>query len=450
MKLCVQKGFVLFIALVVTVCAFAQNNAGNGRQYSVSELKNDLTVLREATEKKYPDLYLYNSKPALDAVFDSLYNGITQPMTEQEFYKHITYLNSVIKNGHSYMLPSPALRDYNNKHEKFLPLHITWSENNMYVDMNCTADTLLPDGAQVVSINGTPAADVMSQLMMRQVRDGYDESYPLWILNHYFREYYSFIFGNPSSFVLQYKTPGSTIHTITVKALPKDSIAYYMQKKYATRIVEKKDGQGIFLETNKESTTAILTIKTFDNDELQDSYNQIFRDAVYKSFDVLKKMNTEKLVLDLRDNQGGDPLNGIMLLSFLLDEPFTMIYKGPFSGQHKPVKPPYAPYTGKLYVLVNGGSFSCTAMVCSTLEQHNRATFIGEETGGSAYIAGGDPEMIELPATKIQCQIATKPYVLRETVSSKGRGVIPAYVEINNIEDIIKKRDHVKQFAVSL
>ncbi|HWB25203.1 MAG TPA: S41 family peptidase [Chitinophagaceae bacterium] len=440
------RGIIAVIVLSVFVSnAFAQKNAAApGRFYSESELKNDLTILRDNLEKREPNLYLYTPKETLDATFDSLYSYIKKPMTGEAFYKHITCLSSLIKNGHSYILPSPATREYSNKYEKFLPLHIMWIGGRMYADMNCSRDSTIKAGDEIMSINGLPASEIMHTLLIRQVRDGNNETYPVWILNNWFREYYSYIFGHPALFNITYKTGDGNYENVNMPALSKDSIVYYMQQKYADRVVTKKDGQGIFLETNEKLNTAVLTIKTFDGDQLRDDYNQNFRDEMYNYFSVIRKANIQKLVIDLRDNQGGDPENGILLLSFLLHDPFTMVYKGPFSGVNKPLK---EAYNGKLYVLINGGSFSVTGMVSSCLEQHRRCAFIGQETGGNKYVLSGDPETLELPATKIECQIATTVYLLRDKPNNEGHGVMPTYTKVPAIDDIINSRDRIKSFA---
>lgn len=436
------------------LCMLTKNSiaqlAVSGRQFTISQLKDDFTVLRTTLEKKHPNLYLYTAKQRLDSVFDSLYQRIDKPMILEEFYKHITLLNSLVKDGHSYILPSEESRIYNNKNEKFFPLHVSWIEGRLYVDMNCTADSTLKDGVQIVSINGMPAAEIIQQLLERQVRDGYNDTYPVWILNNWFREYYSYIFGRPAAFNLIYKMGDNGLPaTHDVQALSKDSIGYYMHKKYAARITEKKEGQGVFLETNKAIETAILTIKTFDDDLLRDDYSQNFRSALYGYFDKIRKDNIHTLVLDLRDNQGGDPQNGILLLSWLLDTPFTMIYKGPWSGEHKPGKDPYM---GKLYVLINGGSFSNTGMVASCLDSFKRAIFVGQEAGGNKYILSGDAEDIELPATKIHCQVSTVPYILRPQYKNDndGHGIIPQYTILPAIEDILRGGDRIKEYVMGL
>jgi hypothetical protein len=73
----------------------------------------------------------------------------------------------------------------------------------------------------------------MEQLLARQVRDGYNRTYPLWILNHYFAAYYNFIFGQPAEFSLGLRSGTGEEYTMRVTPLSRDSIRYYRQMRYA-------------------------------------------------------------------------------------------------------------------------------------------------------------------------------------------------------------------------
>ena len=56
------------------------------------------------------------------------------------------------------------------------------------------------------------------------------------------------------------------------------------------------------------------------------------------------------------------------------------LYSTRFSKQ-KPPKPNN--FKGKVYVLINGGSFSASSIISSNLKSTKRAIFVGEETGGA-------------------------------------------------------------------
>ncbi|MBK8351986.1 MAG: hypothetical protein IPL21_09905 [Saprospirales bacterium] len=57
-------------------------------------------------------------------------------------------------------------------------------------------------------------------------RDGYNSTYPLWILNEWFREFYSYVFGHPTTFNLSIKLVENITLSKTINALSKDSILH--------------------------------------------------------------------------------------------------------------------------------------------------------------------------------------------------------------------------------
>ncbi|WP_434440842.1 S41 family peptidase [Lentzea sp. E54] len=102
--------------------------------------------------------------------------------------------------------------------------------------------------------------------------------------------------------------------------------------------------------------------------------------------------HTDALIIDLRDNGGGDPHTVALICSYLFDEPVHLndIYnrpddttqqfwtlphvQGPKFGGSKPV-----------YVLTSSRTFSGAEELSYNLQQNERATLIGETTRGGAH-----------------------------------------------------------------
>jgi len=106
-------------------------------------------------------------------------------------------------------------------------------------------------------------------------------------------------------------------------------------------------------------------------------------------------------------------------------------------------------FTGKLFVLINGGSFSNTAIVSACLAQAQRAVFIGEETGGNRSVISGKPTEILLPKTQIRGFISTTTFRIA-TGTDDGHGVLPTYQVLPTITDILTGKDIAKAFALQL
>ena len=439
--------FLFFFLILFNIRGLGQsNNYDPDHRYSVRELQVDFHFLQTKLEKIHPDLYMYTPKKELDLFFDSLYNTISSPLTEQEFYNIITLLNSKIKDGHTMFLPSEKARNYFNQNTGFFPFYIIILNRKLYVNMNCSPDTLIKEGAEIESINGISTQDVLEQLLKRQIRDGENQTYPTWILTNYFKDYYSFSFGHPRIYSIAYRNANAGLQTITINALSRDSIQVYRRAKYSGRMPATGEKQGITLDINGQAGTAILAIKSFDKSLLKSEYKQEFKSTLQAMFSRIRDNRIQHLILDIRNNQGGDFETGRFLLSWLIREPTEYLKN---SAEYRMLAAFKNNYTGNLYVLINGGTFSNSGIVSSYLELAGRAVFIGEEAAGNKIVISGDPGDGILPNTKITVQLSSKKYIIRDAVN-EGHGVIPAYYITPSVEDIINGKDPAKEFALDL
>ncbi|WP_212002572.1 S41 family peptidase [Chitinophaga sp. HK235] len=436
---------ILLLANVFFVLSLASgqdNGFQPDRVFPVKALQEDLQYLRYKLETTHPNLYQYTPRKNFVIFMDSLHNAIQQPMTERTFYGLITLLNGKVKDGHTMELLSEATRMYHNRNSLFFPFHVFVSGNRLFVQIPCLKDTSLARGTEIISINSQPVATIVQQLLDRQIRDGNNLQYAQWVISNYFKEYYSFLFGYPTTFILQYKEKDGGIGTAAIGALPKDSIQFYKSINDLQSAVSKK-GRGIIYEKWPLAHTALLAIKTFNVDLLESLYEQNFDSTIHAIFSTIQHDQVEHLVLDLRDNQGGDFAPGKLLLSYLIKKPVHYL-----SGSKEAlwILPASHCFKGKLYVLINGGSFSNAAIVSAYLQQSQRAAFIGEETGGNRTQISGDAEEYILPNTKIVCYIASHSYQINPS-KNDGHGVQPDHIVIPQREDIIIGRDPAKAFV---
>ena len=107
-------------------------------------------------------------------------------------------------------------------------------------------------------------------------------------------------------------------------------------------------------------------------------------------------------------------------------------------------------YTGKLYVLTNGATYSMSSVLAASLQAEGRATFIGEETGGdfNGTVAGHSRcTKLRNSHTDFCFGVMTiKPNAQRKLI---GRGVLPDIPVPTTLEDLIMKKDPVLSRAVN-
>ena len=140
-------------------------------------------------------------------------------------------------------------------------------------------------------------------------------------------------------------------------------------------------GSELQLEIEK-ANMAVLSIRTFGYYDNQ----QKFYDFLDSAFEQIHHSTVQNLILDLRNNSGGDPVCAahccpISKESLHLILPvLTMDMRRWLNPSRWLAKNAFA---GNLYVLINGGCFSTTGHFCALLKYTRRAKFVGEETGGT-------------------------------------------------------------------
>jgi C-terminal processing protease CtpA/Prc len=167
------------------------------------------------------------------------------------------------------------------------------------------------------------------------------------------------------------------------------------------------------------------------------------RDAIEDAFQTIDEHRIAHLVIDLRQNGGGDEALGQRLIAHLVDQPVRLYGRGVVNARRfdwsvytddpsfalgaadaEPApdgtlqltaayytsltpQPPLAPrFGGDVTALIDGGSFSTTSDTAAALRELGRAVFIGEETGGgySGNTSGITP-ILTLPHTKVRVRV---------------------------------------------
>lgn len=126
-----------------------------------------------------------------------------------------------------------------------------------------------------------------------------------------------------------------------------------------------------------------------------------FNDAAFGGSTAVAAMNmvanTDALIFDLRQNGGGSPSMIQLISSYLFDaEPVHLntFYWRPTDSYSQTWTLPHVEGTRRpdipVYVLTSGGTFSAAEEFSYNLRNLERATLVGETTGGGAHPGGAD------------------------------------------------------------
>jgi C-terminal processing protease CtpA/Prc len=439
----------------ISAAASASNKGGgNSTEALISPemLAMDFVVFRDYLQSEHPGLYRYKSRERIKAVFDSCLLSITGPQTKLEFAKKILFIISEIQDGHTGSNISSLLVKSYLESIKLFPLYLYFVDNKAFV--SCTNTDGLPVGTEILSIDNKPILDIRKQLFNYLPSDGSIETKKNQTLNNNgaFPFLYRWIFGVAESFSIKYRATEGEIKMVQVPA--------QLASDFECGTTSRPASSPMLTLGYPKSGVGLLTIKTFDRSRLKGP-DQHFEKFLAKSFSELNEKNVKNLIIDLRDNAGGQDEYGPLLYSYLTSKPFRY-YRSiestskVFEKEENPLLTTLQPHTknfgGKVFILINGLSFSTTAEFCAIAKSNERAIFIGEETGGGYYgNTSGQTMKIELPNSRVQVIIPKLKYVNQVRASKySDRGIIPDYQVSTDVQNYVNGMDVPLQYTYDL
>ncbi|HEV7348195.1 S41 family peptidase [Telluribacter sp.] len=412
-------------------------------------LKKDFTFLKEALLQEHGGLLRYQNRNEFTQLSDSLFRTLDHPMNQFEFGTLIRFFLSFVKDGHTGSSLPSELMQYYARHVRMFPIQLYFMDERAFV--LCSEFDELPSGTKLLSIDGKPINDIRKELFRYLSSDGKIETKKYWTLNRdAFPFLYSWIFGIKSGHTITYKTQTGLVENTHLNAdFIKESC------------VPNRHNDGKYLQLDyKSGNIAVLTIKTFSSERLRQTNEDLVR-FLQMSFKEIQNKKVNKLIIDLRNNSGGDDQYGALLYSYLTNRPFN--YFASIESNTKKLaisdhpgldvqQPSMDNFKGKVLFIINGLSFSTASDICAIAKSDNRGKFVGEETGGGYYgNTSGETFRTTLPNSKVNISIPKYKYSNAvKKAKYPDRGIIPDYVVIPSISDIINGKDVQLEYALGL
>ncbi len=454
--------------------------------YSPEELKEDLDYLFQTMEDVHPNLYAYTPKSVIDSLREKATGQLTNPKTAFEFGKLITPLVVKLGDGHTFLhFPGELWQTYLNDSGKLVPFKIIVEEDQLLVKKNYTNDSTLSVNTKIISINNVPAKDII-QAMLKYTK-GEKLAFRKKRISKHFASLLWALYDIKSDFSVEY-----------LSAL--DDQKYI--NTFSGITLNELDGS-LKNETNKQ-TKLPFSYRLLPNDKIgiidlksfADSW-EIFEQYCENTFGQIQKDSVQTLIIDIRENGGGDSYNGDILFNYITDKPYLQIeqadykisknLKQKFRQRAKRrlvyayyilypllyIHPdgrkifaskngtmisykiePYAPdnnhflFKGDVYLLTGQYTFSAAVDFASAFNCYNMGTIIGEETGGLT-VSFIDIIHFTLPNTNLRFGVADKRNI-NACGKEDGHGVIPDFEVKQTPEDREKGIDTVLEFTKEL
>ena len=463
----------ILIAIFINPILFAQ-------KLSIAEEKKDFLVFKTALREAHPGVYRFESRATIDSLFEQTENALKDSLSQQQFYQILSPLVAAMHCGHTKFNPEGRYDENHLYHyyydtAQLFPLKLYFSGNKAFVVDSYDKSTTIEKGTEIIAINGRPVNELIPYLFNNIVADGRVVSSKYLELSNFFSAYYANLVEGTQQFELTVKKEDGKPFTRVVPATSLAIIREY-EKSHMEHAVSA------FELSFPRSRVAIMRIRAFYPFRKEDNFVAFLK----KSFAEMEANKTGKLIIDLRDNEGGKDRWGAVLFSYLTDKPFRyyeslripsknytfrqyaqlprfygvlklLMRKDPAGGyrwtKHKNLgiqKPQKHPFTGEVVVLVNGSSFSVTAEFAAVAKASGRIKLAGEETGGTySGNNSGTFVIVTLPNSRLSLGIPMVGYYMAvPEIQPFDRGVLPTLLISTSLQQIMNGEDQVLERAL--
>jgi hypothetical protein len=481
-------GLVL-LSLAAAVAAAAKPAPGSPAEqtfFSPEDLRADFAQMYRGLKSAHFDLYAFTPRRQLDKRYAQLLRQIDRPMTLLQAKVLFELFAAEVRMGHTRVdSPTAEWNEYRSKGGGGFPLPIRIADGRVYVAENLSGLDAVKPGDEICSLNGRPIA----YWLQRTERHVSAETSALAdsIMEYDFPIYLWVELGAASGFDLIFGSDPA--------ARPVYLPARTAQEMQAARAAQPA---ALDLDTPAreakllEHGVAYLRPGPFYNSEAKTGADEWdvsgFRQFIDRAFEEFVRAGSERLIIDLRGNPGGDNLFSDVMVAWFANRPFRFASQfkikvsaesiaanaariahdaaaaGPVSREFAelyarshigavvdfpiPQSQPRSGqrFGGQVFVLIDRQSYSNAVAVAALVQDYQFGVILGEATSDMATTYGA-MEQFALAHTRMQVGYP-KARIVRPNGDLRARGVTPDIAI--RVPIVQSPRDEVLQEALAI
>lgn len=481
LKVGAKTAFVLLTLLATKGSAQIDHGTQNTSEYISGEaIQQDLTTLRQWILEMHPDPFAHCSILEFESTYKNACDMYLGGGSTWAAAQAVSKFCSVLHDSHT-GISLNALGNYIAERHGRLSLEITTIDNRAYV-IRDTQGELVP-GTEIFHIAGRSARSILGSAIPLVAMEGDAQIARLRLADQFWNNLVP-MFAN-------------THGTDSVEVFIPDSLGgrkwlHIQQESPATSKSKQVPITWEWMPMENGQMLAILHIRAF-----QSKNTRSFERQLKKGFKAVHDYNTSEqlrgLILDLRNNTGGNVALMELLLPFIADQPVflphavdirqsaytALAHRRDWSGlgilqrnremsvfrkalKHTPIDTlvqipfdqpalphPRLLYDGPMAMLMNGLTASASVSLASWFVQSSRGKTYGEPPMGSVSGTFGNPQKRILPQTGITVNIATARYYTGRPSSWESHPLLPDHTVHWTPQDLFFHRDPVLEAAVS-
>lgn len=378
----------------------------------------DIDALIYTISEIHPAMFHACGQEKLMSAVDSVKRMLPDSLTRSELYMAVAPLVAIIGDGHTCL--RPPFNDVMKLDGYYLPMEVEVGLSDYTLHVTRCIDGIIPKDAEVTAINGITAREMLERMM--EVASGERYFFRLARVNSYFKLLFHLLY-KADSYTVEYRKAGSkknmkailpaTIMTEIRNRIPEQENKYEGRAPYSFTIM-------------KDKGVAVMDFFTMENPGKM----RAFADSM---FTAMRSNGIKNLIIDIRDNGGGNSQVGDELLRYISTQPFqqfakTFVRVTPTIIKHSnmtdvtpgltfydnegkyminPLPEDKGRFDGKVYLLTSHNTFSSASSFSWAFRQFGMGKVIGEETGGM-NVCFGDILSYRMPISKLVCSISFK------------------------------------------
>ena len=429
-----KKTSTSIILFFISLSIFSQNQ----RFISHEEALEDIDSLFYTISEIHPDMFGICNVESLMGKIDSIKHNITDSIEVAKLYRELAPAVAMLGDGHTDIY-CPIDEFYTSKLPR-LPLAIDVNVQDMKLTVTGSVDNCIPRGAEIVSINGITSESMLKE--MAKYVSGERNSFKLSKIRIANFEPFFHLLYISDKYDIEFRQHGSK--DIAKKTVHPASRELLRNSNYCNNDTKGSKGSDYSYQILWDKNAAVLNFKACNDSEKM----KTFADSMITD---LNSQSMKNLIIDIRDNPGGEAAVCDELLRHFAPKPFRQFDKiffrlTPTAIRFRPdlnfspglnwivmndadlIQPTVGNthFNGKVYILTSNFTYSAAASLAWTCKQNNFATIIGEETGGMNVSMGAGINYT-LPHSKLVCAISLMKFWECGASEKDVRGTTPDY-----------------------
>jgi hypothetical protein len=473
-----KNRYLLFVAAIMLNIHYGLAQ----KKIAKNEMTADFLQLKKQLSKLHQGLFYYETPQEFENRYVEIIEHLPDTLDESQAYFAVNQLIAGMKDLHtSVYFPKKLIT---NEKNKTLPLSIRKIGEKYYVHLNASTDSTLLRGQEIISVDSVKIKDIILKSRNLWGTDNGNLNSKNYYSERYLGRNITRLYGIKDSLFVELRDiQKDSIYDRKLATESAKNISKTIAKRY-----KNINRQNLSLKIiDSLNHVAMMDVLSFtEKGNRFDFHNFKFARLLKRNFRKIDENNIQHLLVDFRFNGGGLLANTKRITKYIANEPFTITHsiKLSKSAFHR-IFPQYSPpnyligrlifkkqndgsylkvakkqmkpskkhhYSGKIYVLTDGGSYSATTLTIGLWKDMNRAMFIGNTPGGANWGSfAGQWKDLKLKNSKIKVHIPLMKLIHAHPYqTNKTFFVEPDYYVEPSFEDFLKRKDAQVNFVLDL